>query len=136
MEEHRLVYAKDDVSLAGGVGLKKGKEIEAGENGGRELMSEEFYVVGRVEVGSKVEVREIDEAKESVVGDNRVEEDVDGRERGDLGGGGGRKREDGHHPQCREHDSLRPSCSSAGLGVGPDHKKMNFFWLLQKRTNF
>ncbi len=27
-------------------------------------------------------------AKESVVGDDRVEEDVDGRERGDLGGGG------------------------------------------------
>jgi hypothetical protein len=31
---------------------------------------------------------EIDRAKESVVGDDRVEEDVDGRERGDLGGGG------------------------------------------------
>jgi hypothetical protein len=28
---HRLVYAKDDVGLAGGVGFKEGKEIEAGE---------------------------------------------------------------------------------------------------------
>ena len=55
-------------------------------------MGEDLYVLGRVEVGSKVEVREIDGAK--------VEEDVDGRERGDLGGGGGRKREDGHRRQC------------------------------------
>ncbi len=35
---HFFVYAKDDVGLAGGVGFKEGKEIEAGENGGRELM--------------------------------------------------------------------------------------------------
>ncbi len=33
---HRLVYTKDDVGLAGGVGFKEGKEIEAGENGGGE----------------------------------------------------------------------------------------------------
>jgi hypothetical protein len=59
-----------------------------GENGGGELMGEDFYVLGRVEVGSKIEVREIDGAKESVVGDDRVEEDVDGGERGDLSGGG------------------------------------------------
>jgi hypothetical protein len=85
---HRLVDTKDDVGLAGGVGLKEGNEIEVGENGGRELMGEEFYVLGRVEVGAKVEVREIDGAKESVVGDDRVEEDVDGRKRSDLGGGG------------------------------------------------
>ncbi len=47
---HRLVYAKDDVGLAGGVGFKEGKEIEAeaGENGGKELMGEDFYVLGRV----------------------------------------------------------------------------------------
>ncbi len=45
------------------------------------------------EVGAKVEVGEIDGAEEGVVGDDRVEEDVDGRERGDLGGGrAGRKR--------------------------------------------
>jgi hypothetical protein len=63
---HRLVYTKDDVGLAGGVSFKEGKEIEAGENGGGELMGEDFYVLGRVEVGSKVEVREIDEAKETL----------------------------------------------------------------------
>ena len=84
---HRFVYSKDDVGLAGGVGFKEGKEIEAGENGGGELMGEEFGVLGRVEVGAKVEVGEIDGAEERVVGDDRVEEDVDGRERGDLGGG-------------------------------------------------
>ena len=41
---HRLVNAKDDVGLAGGVGLKEGKEIEVGENGGRKLMGKEFNI--------------------------------------------------------------------------------------------
>ncbi len=77
---HRsLFYAKDNLGLAGGVGFKEWKEIEAGENGGGELMGEEFDVLGRVEVGAKVEVGEIDGAEERVVGDDRVEEDVDGR---------------------------------------------------------
>ena len=75
---HRLVYAKDNIGLARGGGFKEGKEIEAGENGGGELMGEEFDVLGRVEVGAKVEVGEIDGAEERVVGDDRVEEDVDG----------------------------------------------------------
>ncbi len=58
-------------------------------------MGEEFDVLGRVEVVAKVEVGEIDGAEERVVGDERVEEDVDGRERGDLGGGrAGRERRD------------------------------------------
>ncbi len=43
---HRLVHAKDNVGLAGGVGFKEGKEIEAGENGGGELMGEEFKCIG------------------------------------------------------------------------------------------
>ncbi len=51
---HRLVDAKDNVGLAGGVGFEEGKEIEAGENGGGELMGEEFDVLGGVEVGAKV----------------------------------------------------------------------------------
>ncbi len=50
-------------------------------------MGEEFDVLGRVEVGAKVEVSEVDGAEEGVVGDDRVEKDVDGRERADLGGG-------------------------------------------------
>ena len=85
---HRLVNAKDDVGLAGGVGLKEGKEIEVGENGGRKLMGKEFNILGRVERSAKVKVGEVDGPKESVVRDNRVEKDVDSRERGDLGGGG------------------------------------------------
>jgi hypothetical protein len=80
---HRLVDTKDDVGLAGGVGFKEGKEIEAGENGRGELMGEDFYVLGSVEVGAKIEVGEIDGAEESIVGDDRVEEDVDGGERSD-----------------------------------------------------
>ncbi len=55
-------------------------------------MGEEFDVLRRVEVGAKVEVEEIDGAKEGVIGEDRVVEDVDGRERG----------------------GLRLSCSSAG----------------------
>ncbi len=91
---HRPVYAKEGKEIEAEievgfkeekVGFKEGKEIEAGENGGGEYMGEEFDVLGRV--GAKVEVGEIDGAEESVVGDDRVEEDVDGRERGDLGGG-------------------------------------------------
>ncbi len=46
-------------------------------------MGEDFYVLGSVEVGAKIEVGEIDGAEESIVGDDRVEEDVDGGERSD-----------------------------------------------------
>ena len=61
---HRLVDAKDDVGLAGGVGLDEGKEIEVGENGGREEMGEDFDILGRVEVGAKVKSdRSIDPKK-------------------------------------------------------------------------
>ena len=85
---HRLVDAKDDVGLAGGVGLDEGKEIEVGENGGREEMGEDFDILGRVEVGAKVKIRQVNRPKESAVRNDRVKEDVDGRERSDLGGGG------------------------------------------------
>jgi hypothetical protein len=50
-------------------------------------MGEIFYVLRRVEIGAKIKVGEIDGAEERVVGDNRVEEDVDGGERGELSGG-------------------------------------------------
>ncbi len=80
---------KDDVGLAGGVGFKKGKEIKkAGENVRGELMGKDFDESGRVKVGVKVEVRQVNRAKESFVRHDRVEQDVDGKERGDLGGGG------------------------------------------------
>jgi hypothetical protein len=67
--------------------LDEGKEIKAGENVRSELMGEDFDVSGRVEVGAKVEGRRVNRAKESVVRDDRVKEDVDGGERGDLSGG-------------------------------------------------
>ncbi len=50
-------------------------------------MGEELDLLGRVEVGAKVEVGEIDGAGEGGVGDDRIEEDVDGREKSDLGRG-------------------------------------------------
>ncbi len=37
-----------------------------GENGGREEMGEDFDVLGRVEVGAKVKVRQVNRPKESV----------------------------------------------------------------------
>jgi hypothetical protein len=87
-------------------------------------MVEKFYVLGRGEVGAKIKVGEIDGAKESVVGDDGVEEDVDGiKERSDLGGGGaGRGKAVTTRMQYREHDGLRPSCSSAG-GRGGGEKR-------------
>ena len=51
-------------------------------------MGKEFDILGRVERSAKVKVRQVNGTKESVVRDDRVEEDVDGRERSDLGGGG------------------------------------------------
>ncbi len=98
---HRFVYSKDDVDLAGGVGFKEEKKIEAGKNGGEELMGEEFDVLGRVEVGAKVEVSEVDGAEEGVVGDDRVEKDIDGRERADLGGGRAGRRSTPAVPRTR-----------------------------------
>jgi hypothetical protein len=63
------------------------EEIKAGENVRGELVGEDFDVLGRVEVGAKVEVRQVNRAKESIVRDDRVKEDVDGGERGDLSEG-------------------------------------------------
>jgi hypothetical protein len=51
-------------------------------------MGKDFDELGRVKVGAKVEVRQVNRAKESVVRHDRVEQDVDGRERDDLGRGG------------------------------------------------
>jgi hypothetical protein len=69
--------------------LRKGRRLK------RERTVEEnwwvkisMYWGARGEVGTKIKVGEIDGAKESVVGDDRVEKDVDGRERGKLGRGG------------------------------------------------
>ncbi len=118
---HRFVYAKDNVGLAGGVGFKEGNEIEAGENGGGELMGEEFDVLGRVEVGAKVEVGEIDGTEERVVGYDRVEEDVDGRERGDLGGGRAGR---GKTVTARSaaNTAVYAYCSSAGRRGGGERR--------------
>ena len=72
--------------------MDEGEKVKVGENSGRELLGKEFDILGRVERSAKIKVRQVDGAKESVVGDDRVEEDVDGGERGDLGGGGARGR--------------------------------------------
>ncbi len=50
-------------------------------------MGEDFEKLGRVEVGVQVGVRQVNRAKESVVRDDRVKEDVDDGERDDLSGG-------------------------------------------------
>ena len=43
------------------------KEIEVGENGGRELVGEDLNILGRVKVGTKIEIRQVNRAKESIV---------------------------------------------------------------------
>ncbi len=68
--------------------MNEGEKVKVGENRGRELVGKEFDVLGRVEGSAKVEVRKVNRTKESVVEDDRVEKDVDGRKRSDLGGGG------------------------------------------------
>jgi hypothetical protein len=57
--------------------LKKGKEIKAGENVRGKLVGNDFDELGRVKVGAKVEVRQVNSAKESVVRHHRVEKNVD-----------------------------------------------------------
>ena len=68
--------------------MDEGDKVKVGENRGRELVGEELDVLGRVEGSAKIEVGEVYRPKESVVRDNRVEEDIDSGERSDLGGGG------------------------------------------------
>ena len=114
---HRLIYTKDDVGLAGGVGLDEGVKVEVRENSGGKLVGEEFYILGRGERTAKIEIRQVDRAKESIVGDDRVEEDVDGRKRSD-----GRRSATTRSAQCCEHDGLRPSCSSAGGREGGEKR--------------
>ena len=46
-----------------------------------------FDILGRVEGSAKVKVRQVNGAEESVVGDDGVEENVDGGEKGNLSGG-------------------------------------------------
>ena len=70
--------------------MDEGVKVKVRENSGRELVGEEFDVLGRGERSAEIEVRQVNRAKESVVGDDRVEKDVDGGERSDLGGGGAR----------------------------------------------
>jgi hypothetical protein len=85
---HRLIDSKDDVGLAGGVSLDEGEKVKVGENSGRELLGEKFNILGRVERSAKIKVGEVDRPKESVIRHNRVKQDIDSRERSDLGGGG------------------------------------------------
>jgi hypothetical protein len=55
----------------------KGGKIKAGENVRGELVGEDFDVLERVDVGAKIEVRQVNRAKESVVRDDRVKENFD-----------------------------------------------------------
>ena len=68
--------------------MNKGMKVKMGENSRRELVGEDFYVLGRGERGAKIKVGEVDRPKESVIRHNRVKQDIDSRERSDLGGGG------------------------------------------------
>jgi hypothetical protein len=74
---HRFVYAKDDIGLAEGFGFKKGKDIKAGESVRGELVGKDVYALGRVKVSVKVEIRQVNSAKESVVRHNRIKKNVD-----------------------------------------------------------
>ncbi len=49
--------------------------------------------MGGRKIGAKIKISMIKGAEESVSGDNGVKKDVDGGERGDMGGGGTRREE-------------------------------------------
>jgi hypothetical protein len=68
--------------------LDEGEKVKVGEDSGRELLGEKFNILGRVERSAKIKVGEVDRPKESVIRYNRVKQDIDSRERRDLGGGG------------------------------------------------
>jgi hypothetical protein len=68
--------------------LDEGEKVKVGENSGRELLGKKFNILGRIERSAKIKVGEVDRPKESVIRHNRVKQDIDSRERSDLGGGG------------------------------------------------
>ena len=68
--------------------MDEGEKVKVGENSGRELLGKKFNILGRVERSAKIKVGEVDRPKESVIRHNRVKQDIDSRERSDLGGGG------------------------------------------------
>ena len=68
--------------------MDEGGKVKVGENSGRELLGKKFDILGRVERSAKIKVGEVDRPKESVIRHNRVKQDIDSRERSDLGGGG------------------------------------------------
>jgi hypothetical protein len=68
--------------------LDEGEKVKVGENSGRELLGKKFDILGRVERSAKIKVGGVDRPKESVIRHNRVKQDIDSRERSDLGGGG------------------------------------------------
>ena len=68
--------------------MNEGMKFKMGENSRRELVGEDFYVLGRGERGAKIKVGEVDRPKESVIRHDRVKQNIDSRERSDLGGGG------------------------------------------------
>ncbi len=117
---HRLIYSKDDVGLAVGVSLDEGEKVKVGENSGRELLGKEFDILGRVERSAKIKIGEVDRPKESVIRHNRVKQDIDSRERSDLGGGGA-----GRGKTVTTHSSANTTVYArrvAALGAGEEER--------------
>jgi hypothetical protein len=82
--------------------FNKGEEIEAREDRVGEEMGGELNELGMGKISPKVEVSKVNGCKEGVGRDDRVNEKIDAGERGDVGGGGGKKTQGGHLRRCRE----------------------------------
>jgi hypothetical protein len=90
---HGLVDPEEAVPLAGRVDLDEGEERETGQDFRRVRVDIDFNKLRREERSAKIEIDKVKRTKDSIFGDNGIEDTVEGSERSGVGGGraGGRE---------------------------------------------
>ena len=90
---HCLVDPEEAVPLAGRVDLDEGEERETGQDFRRVRVDIDFNKLRREERSAKIEIDKVKRTKDSIFGDNGIEDTVEGSERSGVGGGraGGRE---------------------------------------------
>ena len=90
---HCLVDPEEAVPLPGRVDLDEGKERETGQDCRRVRVDINFYKLRREERSAEIEVNKVERTKDSIFGDDSVEDTVKGGERSCVGRGRARGRE-------------------------------------------
>ncbi len=85
---HRFVDAEKEVGRSQEVGLDEGLKGEARKNKVGEEMGVDLYELGDRKRSAKIKIDQVNGAEERVSGDDRIKEEVDGREGSYKGGGG------------------------------------------------